>query len=270
MKKAIFFDIDGTLIDASKGMIHLSDRVRKALQALKNAGDYIFIASGRPLDFLDPELVNFGFNGFVLMNGAVVVIEDKVIFSEAIDKAIIKDIVSTCERMKIEYILQSHPKVYLKTNFKRMENFYISFKIDVNKFEREFNPDDLQVYKMEFQTADARTDVASIYKKWLNSPELTGIVDPFHRNNMEIYSRKNSKGSGILHALKYLGIAVKNSYAFGDGFNDLEMIQTVGCGMAMGNGNSKLKRLAKHVVPSVYEDGVAYGIEHYILKAAIE
>ena len=48
------------------------------------------------------------------------------------------------------------------------------------------------------------------------------------------------------------------------------MIQTVGCGMAMGNGNSKLKALAKHVVPSVHEDGVAYGIENYILKVAVE
>ena len=269
MKKAIFFDIDGTLIDASKGMIHLSDKVRSALNALKNSGNYIFIASGRPLDFLDPELVNFGFNGFLLMNGSVVIVDDKVVFAEAIDKTIIDDIVSTCEKFKIEYILQSHPKVYLKKNFKRMENFYVSFKIDVNNFVREFNPGDLPVYKMEFQTADARTDVAALYKKWLNSPELTGIVDPFHRNNMELYSSKNSKGSGILHALEYLGIDVKNSYAFGDGLNDIEMIQTVGCGMVMSSGNDKLKKFAKHVVPGVHEDGVAYGIHKYILRTAV-
>ena len=270
MRKAIFFDIDGTLIDASKGMVHLSEKVRKALIALKRAGNYIFIASGRPLDFLDPEIVNFGFNGFLLMNGAVVIIDNKIVFSEAIDKAIIENIIATCERMKIEYILQSHPKVYLKKNFHRMEKFYISFDIDVNNFVREFNNDDLPpVYKMEFQTADARIDVKNIYDKWLNSPELTGISDPFHRNNIELYSRKNSKGSGILHALEYLNIDVSNSYAFGDGLNDLEMIQTVGCGMAMDNGNQKLKNLAKHVVPSVHNDGVAYGIYKYILRTAI-
>ena len=269
MKKAVFFDIDGTLIDASKGMVHLSDKVRVALNALKQSGNYIFIASGRPLDFLDPELVNFGFNGFLLMNGAVVIIDNEVVFAEPIDKSIINDIVATCEKFKIEYILQSHPKVYLKNNFKRMENFYISFKIDVNRFVREFNPTDLQVYKMEFQTADARTDIATLYKKWLNSPELTGIVDPFHRNNMELYSRKNSKGSGILHALEHLGIDIKDSYAFGDGLNDLEMIQTVGCGMAMGSGNDKLKKLAKYVVPGVHEDGVAYGIYKHILRTAV-
>ncbi len=269
MRKAVFFDIDGTLIDATTGMVHLSKKVRNALYALKNSGNYIFIASGRPLDFLDPELVNFGFNGFLLMNGAVVIIDNKIVFAEPIDKMIVSDIVATCEKIKIEYILQSHPKVYLKNGFSRMEKFYTSFDIDINRFVREFNPDDLSVYKMEFQTADARTDVAAIYKKWLNSPNLTGILDPAHRNNLELYSRKNSKGSGILHALEYLNIDVKDSYAFGDGLNDLEMIQTVGCGMAMKNGNQKLKNLAKYVVPSVHEDGVAYGIYKYILRTAV-
>ena len=270
MKKAVFFDIDGTLIDASKGMVHLSNKVREALHALQDAGNYIFIASGRPLDFLDPELVEFGFNGFVLMNGSVVIIDNNIIFNKPLDKTIVRDIIKTCENMKIEYVLQGHPNVYLKPNFSRLENFYISFGIDVSKFVRDFDPNEPDVYKIEFQTSDARTDIAALYKKWLNDPELTGIVDPFHRNNMELYSRKISKATGILEALKYLGIKVKNSYAFGDGLNDLEMLQTVGCGMAMGSGNDKLKKLAKYVVPGVHEDGVAYGIYKYILRAAVK
>lgn len=268
MRKAVFFDIDGTLIDASKGMVHISDKVKAALNDLKEAGNYIFIASGRPLDFLDKELVDFGFNGFVLMNGSVVIIDGKVIYNKPLDKEIIKEIISTCERMKIEYVLQGHPDVYLKLNFKRLENFYTSFGIDVSKFVREFNSNEPDVYKIEFQTSDARTDIAALYKKWLSDPELTGIVDPFHRNNMELYSRKISKATGILEALKYLDIKVKHSYAFGDGLNDLEMIQTVGCGLAMGNGNEKLKKLATYVVPGVHEDGVAYGIHKYILRTA--
>ena len=268
MKKAIFFDIDGTLIDASKGMVHLSDAVKSALNALKDAGNYIFIASGRPLDFLDPELVNFGFNGFVLMNGSVVIIDGKVIFNKPLDKSIVGDITSTCEKMKIEYVLQGHPNVYLKQNFSRLANFYTSFGIDVSKFVRDFDPNEPDVYKIEFQTADARTDVAAIYKRWLSNPELTAIFDQFHRNNMELYSSIISKATGIREALKYLGIKVKHSYAFGDGLNDLEMIQGVGCGIAMGNGNEKLKKLAKYVVPGVHEDGVAYGIYKYILRAA--
>lgn len=263
MKKAVFFDIDGTLIDAVTGMSHMSERVRNSLIELKNAGNYIFIASGRPLDYLDPELVNFGFDGFVLMNGAVVVINDEVIFAEPIDPKIVDMVCQFCDMHKTEYIFESHPKVYLPKSFTKSELFFANLDIDITKFVREFKKEDFPTYKMEFLTT--HPDNGQVYYHLLQTPTLTGINDPFHSDNLELYAKKNTKASGILHALEHLGVDVKDSYAFGDGLNDIEMIQTVGCGMAMENGNPKLKALAKHVVPSVHEDGVAYGIERYVL-----
>ena len=65
--------------------------------------------------------------------------------------------------------------------------------------------------------------------------------------------------------LKHLNIDVKNSYAFGDGYNDKEMIQTVGTGFVMGTAKDDLKQFADHIVPSVHDDGVAVGIEKFIL-----
>ena len=268
MKKAVFFDIDGTLIDVTRHQTHITQKVRKALKAVQKAGHYIFIASGRPIGYLDSELVNFGFNGFVLNNGAVVVVNDKVVFSEPLDKKRVKEICTACEANDIEYILESHPNVYLRNGFKLMEEFYNSIDINVAAFVRDFNLDDIDIYKMEFLTE--RKDVDKLYQHWLHETELTGITDPFHYNNLELYARKNTKASGIIHALNHLGIDVKDSYAFGDGLNDIEMIKTVGCGIAMGNGNPKLKELAKHVVPSIHDDGVAYGINKYILEAAVE
>ena len=263
MKKAVFFDIDGTLIDVSVGQIHISGKVRTALNDLKAAGHLIFIASGRPLDFLDAELVNFGFNGFVLMNGAVAVIDNKIIFKDAINQQIIRDVCSYCDKENIEYVLESHPKVYLHKHFKLLETFYDSIGIDTKKFERDFNIDDFSTYKIEFLTN--RDDAGQLYYNLMQMPTLTGITDPFHCQNLELYAQKNSKASGILHVLDYLGIDLNQSYAFGDGLNDVEMIKTIGCGMAMENGNPKLKELAKYIVPSVQDDGVAYGIYNYIL-----
>jgi len=263
MKKAVFFDIDGTLINIMDNHLHLTDKVSTAINELKKAGHYVFIASGRPLAFLDPEIVNFGFDGFVLMNGAVVVINNEVIFAEAIDQRIIEDVCKFCDANDTEYIFESHPNVYLQKGFKRTEQFYINLKMDITKFKRDFNMHDFPTYKIEFLTD--RPDAGEIYYKLLKTPTLTGINDPFHCNNLELYARKNSKASGILHALEHLGVDINNSYAFGDGLNDIEMIQTVGYGMAMENGNEKLKRLAKYIVPSVKDDGVAYGIERYIL-----
>ena len=267
MRKAAFFDIDGTLIDVSKGMNEPSARVRAALRRLKDAGDYIFIASGRPIEFIDPEILTLEFDGFVLMNGAIVQVGDQVVFDEPIDRKLVDEMTGFCDEHGIEYIFESHPCVYLDKNFKLMENFFNRF-LDVGRFVRDFDRDKISVHKMEFVSARFDDDVKNFHERWLNSEELTGITDPMHFNNLELYARKNTKGSGILRALEYLKIPVENSFAFGDGLNDLEMIRTVGCGCAMGNGNPKLKSLAKHVVPGVHEDGVAFGIEKYILEAA--
>ena len=62
-----------------------------------------------------------------------------------------------------------------------------------------------------------------------------------------------------------LDIDINNSYAFGDGKNDIEMLSTVGCGIAMGNASDEVKSYAHQVTDSVLEDGVATGIEKYIL-----
>ena len=100
----------------------------------------------------------------------------------------------------------------------------------------------------------------------LDTPGFTGWEDPFHYRSTEIYSDKVSKATGILKVLEHFKIPVENSFAFGDGRNDGEMIQTVGTGIVMGTAKDELKKLAKHVVPGVHDDGVAFGIENYILK----
>jgi len=61
--------------------------------------------------------------------------------------------------------------------------------------------------------------------------------------------------------VKHLGIDMKNVFAFGDGLNDLEMIENVGTGIAMGNAVEPLKKLANYVTSSVEEDGILNGLK---------
>ena len=85
-------------------------------------------------------------------------------------------------------------------------------------------------------------------------------------NLFELYSRKNTKASGILKVLEHFDINIKNSFAFGDSHNDIEMLNTVGCGIVMGNALDEIKSHGDKVTKSVSEDGVAYGIKNYILN----
>ena len=94
---------------------------------------------------------------------------------------------------------------------------------------------------------------------------MTYVEDMNHNYcHLEVYAKENSKATGALKVLELLNIDIKDSYAFGDGDNDIEILSTAGMGMAMANGSVKARNSAKIVVPSVFEDGVAYGIENYI------
>ncbi len=266
MSKAIFFDIDGTILDRPHGIDKITPRVEKAMRALKSAGHKIFIATGRPVAFIYQEILNFGFDGFVASNGALVLVDGKVIFKSELDMSGVKKICEQAEREQIEYVLESYPEMYMPRGFKNMEMFCEIIGIDYSNFVRDFDFNKISASKIE--CVSARMDLKNldaVYKEMLKTPGFTGWSDPFHYRSMEIYADKVSKATGILEALKYFNIDVADSCAFGDGFNDKEMIQTVGTGFAMGTGSDELKSFAKYVVPGVQEDGVAVGIERYIL-----
>ena len=71
--KAVFFDVDGTLIEGTHpDYRYMRENVQKAIRKLQEQGHYVFIASGRSLAFLDEKIRNFGFDGYVLLNGSVI------------------------------------------------------------------------------------------------------------------------------------------------------------------------------------------------------
>lgn len=265
MMKAGFFDIDGTLINVMRQQTQITEPTRAALQQLRAAGCKTFIASGRPKAYLDPELLDASlFDGYVLMNGALVIYEGKTLYHQPLPKADVKAITELCEQRGVEYILEGAEHTYLRRDFLGFEAFYQSIDVDTDLFVREFDVDALEVGKMEFYSTEPMG--GGLFQKLLAWPGLTGVMDPYHKKNLELYAKDITKGSGILHALEALKIPVAESFAFGDGVNDVEMMQTVGLGIAMGNAQPAVKEIAKAAVPSVDDDGVAWGIEHVILK----
>ena len=243
----------------------MSLSVKKAIRELRAAGHHTFIASGRPFAYLSDELTQEGlFDGFVLMNGAVVMLDGEVIFRQDMPAKTVRDMVALAEEHGLEYILESQPHVYLRPEFKGLENVYRNIDIDVNKFVREFDLSEVQAAKLEFLCDTPGAN--GVFEKLLSWPGVTGLIDPTLRKYMELYSSDISKATGIERALEYMGIPLEESYAFGDGLNDLEMMGTVGHALVMGNAGPELKALAEHVLPTVDEDGVTEGIYRYILK----
>lgn len=163
----------------------------------------------------------------------------------------------------IQYILEGQPYSYISENNDDFINFYKSIGIESNLILNDCcDIENTNVYKIEAFCCDKND--RSVCMDLVNANLDYGYFNSIDERFFEIYLKKNHKANGILKALEYLEIPLENSYAFGDGDNDVEMLETVGCGIAMGNASDRVKSYAKEITDTVANDGVALGIEKYI------
>lgn len=293
MKKAVFFDIDGTLLNSSKGVNKMTPAVKDSIRRLQENGHSVFISSGRPYAFLNNDILDFGFDGYILMNGSLILYHNNIItdkaasennclstampcsdinafenesintlYKSAFDKSQLKELLKKFDEYNIQYILEDEKYSYLRPQFKHQKEFYENIGISMKYIKHEFDIDKINVYKIEMLCPDK---VSSDFCRTLENDNFRyTFFDEF--NLFELYSPKNTKASAIIKILDYINVDVSDSYAFGDSHNDIEMLNTVGCGIAMGNASDEIKSHSDKITKSVSEDGVAYGIKNYILN----
>ncbi|MBQ7214586.1 MAG: HAD family phosphatase [Synergistaceae bacterium] len=117
------------------------------------------------------------------------------------------------------------------------------------------------VQKMQMYTRDSelRAKLLEAFPVVLPKMLFTSSVG----NNIEVNAPEANKGDGMKFVAEYLGLPVKSVMAFGDGLNDLSMIQAAGIGVAMGNACKELLEVADHVTSDCDHDGVAEGIKTF-------
>ena len=261
MKKVIFFDIDGTLIDSINGIKDMSKKVKESIKEIQKNGDYAFIATGRPYAFLPNTILEFGFDGFILANGAHIVINNKTIYSDSIDKVFIKELVDKLEENNIEYVLQGENNCYMKKYFKDFHAYLDKIEVPKKHIKDEYNCEEIDVYKLEILCKN--DEMENLCLELISKNPQCDYFSSINKRALEVYVKKNSKSKAILKVLDYLNIPIENSYAFGDGKNDIDMLKVVKYGIAMGNASDEVKLVADYVTNSVDDDGVALGIEKY-------
>lgn len=89
---------------------------------------------------------------------------------------------------------------------------------------------------------------------------MAGLADcafTDHKSVLEVTDQKANKITGIEWLCAYWGMDMEETMAFGDGFNDVEMIKRAGIGVAMGNGEANCKEVADRVCDRIEQDGIA-------------
>ena len=120
---------------------------------------------------------------------------------------------------------------------------------------RATRPDDQATMALAFDAAD------SDYAAYRTIPGLTVLPTPFHYADLVL--RGIDKGVGIARLCQHFHIDPQATMAFGDGINDLEMLQAAGAGVAMGQGREEIKAIADYVTDSVEQDGIVTALQAF-------
>lgn len=249
--KIVFFDIDETLIVKDKD--YLPATVLPAIRGLKANGIIPAIATGRTPFSFPPKIralvAETGMEMFVTMNGQYVRYQDKVLAQHPIPVAKIQRVVDFLARHHIDYAFVSDECICVSaindTVRAAMDPLRTAYHIDKDYFTKHAV---FQILPFYTQQQDALIAGSGI---------LDGLkVVRWHENSVDLFDEQGSKARGIAAAIRHFGLEMDNVMAFGDGLNDIEMLSTVGVGVAMGNAHDQLKTLATHVTDHIEQDGV--------------
>ena len=252
-KKIFFFDIDGTILQEQS----MSKRVFDALNNIRKNGDYCFIASGRPPTFIPDIIKEVGFDGYILANGAYVEFNGNIINEEILDYNMLDELLKFLRETKNDYILQTKDACYLNKKYLNLYNYFKRIGLKVDEFIYEFDEKEIMKKTIKVEVWPNDYEAGEIIKEHL----IEFSWNQYEFSNMELYSNKVSKASGIEKVIQILNIKKEDTYAFGDGRNDLEMFEIVEHSYAMGNASEEVKAKAKYVCPSIKDEGVAIVLE---------
>lgn len=241
--KMIGFDLDGTLLTDQK---ELGEYTVQILKRAVEEGIVILPITGRPLCGLPEEVTGLtGLRYAITANGARIldlknaaVLKEQLVSVETAEKIldilgnydslreIYYDGTGYAEREKLEQIdhfFEEGPMAeYVRSTRQPVENL-------MDKFRKESRGVD----KVQGVFADLGEREAALDEiRKLEGVTITGAL----HNNIEVNAAGVDKGNALLWLAQYLGIAPEETMAFGDGNNDITLLEKAGTGVAMKNG----------------------------------
>ena len=257
--KAIFMDIDGTLLSHSLKRVPKS--AVEALRCARENGILLFAATGRSNIELEEVacLGDIKLDGFVTLNGAYCYVGNEVVHKNPLPPAAVAAIVERLAHSPFPCIFCEENKLYIN-----MTNDYVR---ELQKFLGLSIPpvcDPQQALEADiYQLAVFATSKEE--EAFLRSLPQTKITR-WAKDGFDVVNATTNKWTGILHVLMFLGIKPHEAAAIGDAENDVEMLVNAGYSVAMGNADDNIKKCADFVTSHVDDGGLAKAIKHLLFR----
>lgn len=260
MIKAIFFDIDGTLLSHQTKKV--PDSTKKALHLLKEKGIYTFIATGRHIsEMKDLPLDDLEFEGFITLNGQYCYNHHELIYDLPIHPNDIQNILHEIEQHPFPCIFVEKELMYINYHNEAVQTVQdaISTSLpDINDLKRGLKESIYQVIPY---------DITMENEKHILQLMPHCKATRWHDLAIDIIPQEGGKQNGIREVLKYYHIAQDETMAFGDGMNDIDMFTYVSLSIAMGNASQEVKNVADDVTDDIDNDGIFNALLKYELIA---
>ena len=255
--KALFFDIDGTLVSFKSHRIPQS--TVDALEQAKKNGVEVYISTGRPKQIIN----NLGqiehlIDGYITANGARCFVEDTLVSQHAILPSDVKKIIEAADRDNYPAIVVSESRFAIHHYTDEVyEIFCKGLGVDSSVFVTDLN-------RLGDEAILQVTPFCTVEQEALLMPTLENCTSGrWHPAFTDITARGADKGKGLQAMADYLGLNIEETMAFGDGGNDISIIKKAGVGVAMGNAGDELKQVADYITTHVDEDGVKNALIKY-------
>lgn len=271
--KCIALDLDRTTLNAGG---HLSAGNRAALEAAIANGIHVCIASGRAFDTLPKDVLDIkGIEYAITSNGAAVYkIQNKeCLRSFVLTEESVCQCIALSEHEPVTYEAFVKGKAYAAREYiENPEKFgatsqavaYVQntriFTDDIKKFMYE-HIDCLDSIDIVVKSEAIKENIMARLKEQVSDIYITSSVEQL----IEISYKDAGKRSGVQFIAEHLGLQREEIAAFGDGDNDVDMLEYAGVGIAVENASQRVRQAADYVTLHHDADGVAYACKE-ILK----
>lgn len=260
--KIAFFDIDGTLIDVAHNLAKPTARTLSALKEFQKQGNKIVIATAR--GEVPDSLKEIDFDGYICSDGHYIRYNNEVLVDQLFDATMVAKQLQVYQKYQGRTMFYGHEGSWCaclddKLVIKHRLMFQGTAKRPEGVYEQ-FNNQDVKAISCCVLFDD-------VEKMWAAYHELENdfTIVPYDSGliRMDVYCQGFTKGTACQYLYQKLEVDYEDTYAYGDGVNDIEMLKLVKHGIAMANGVTALKEVASEITAAVIDDGIALSFKKH-------
>lgn len=249
--KAIFFDIDGTLIGG--GTEIMSESTKAAIRKARENGHLCFINTGRCHCMVDEGLTSqVEFDGLLLGCGTEIIYHDEILLRHYFSEELASRIIEGLDRYGIDVVLEASEDLYSKAPEEMFTDLYREYAKGLIQRYPTKPIDAKKPFDKFFAYADEQKKMDAFRALFEEELDFVDRENGFY----EVVPKGYSKATAMQLLAEKLHFSMEDTVAIGDSNNDFPMLACANTSIAMRNSSQAVLDMADYVTTDVMKDGI--------------